>query len=770
MRLSAFTFLIVFVSALATANNATANNGVVRHAVIAGVNNGGSDRLTLRYATKDAESIYGVFASLGGLTQNHTQLLIEPSAQDLLAALATAKADISVEKKRNSSDDQQRIEFLFYFSGHSDEKNLLIGDDKVSYQQLKEAISAIDADVTLAILDSCASGAFTQLKGGTQVQPFLTNKASKVTGYAFLASSSADEAAQESDAVGGAYFTHYMVSALRGAGDLSEDKKVTLNEAYYFAFNETLTRTEGSQHGPQHAAFNIQLAGEGDLVLTDLSETSGELVLDDSILGRIYIRDTRGNLMVELNKTESKPLKLGLEPGRYKITLEQAGRLFRVDNFHLVDGTTQLSQSNLNEIITQTPTAKGFDSQADLTDVEFKWSLTETNSKPPYEPDVKQRVKVDLNLFGNKTYAISGFSGGAILTNTEQNTEGLQISGAYNHTGGSLKGASISGLMNQIEGSTKTSLLMTAGLNQVKGSVEKSVVFGGVNLVSSNVDESALFATALNFTPTLKSSLQIAGGVNYVNHLTNSLQASGIANIANTLNRSSQFSGVLNLANEIDKGYQLGGVINGVNTLEAGAQIGTVNIAKTSGGHQIGIINIAKELNGNAFGLLNLIGNGRHSVTLRNNELGIFNVELKTGSRYTYTQWSLGQMLDDQMAMFGLAFGARFLDTNQFFMEADIGQTQLVKPELCILCNTDSNQDSTDESYMHLRLNAGKKITKHISLVAGISINGSIGSWNDEHWSYQPIENFADDYLGNALWLSNNNRSWIGYSFGLEIL
>jgi hypothetical protein len=39
---------------------------------------------------------------------------------------------------------------------------------------------------------------------------------------------------------------------------------VTLNEAYRFAFDETLARTETTSGGPQHAAYDISLAGTGD--------------------------------------------------------------------------------------------------------------------------------------------------------------------------------------------------------------------------------------------------------------------------------------------------------------------------------------------------------------------------------------------------------------------------------------------------------------------------------------------------------------------------
>ena len=61
--------------------------------------------------------------------------------------------------------------------------------------------------------------------------------------HAYLTSSSEDEASQESDQIGSSFFTHYLVSGLRGAADASDDDLVTLEEVYRYAREETLTRT-----------------------------------------------------------------------------------------------------------------------------------------------------------------------------------------------------------------------------------------------------------------------------------------------------------------------------------------------------------------------------------------------------------------------------------------------------------------------------------------------------------------------------------------------
>ena len=51
---------------------------------------------------------------------------------------------------------------------------------------------------------------------------------------------SAGEDAQESDDIKGSFFTHHLVSALRGAADEDMDGRVVLEEAYRYTYNETL--------------------------------------------------------------------------------------------------------------------------------------------------------------------------------------------------------------------------------------------------------------------------------------------------------------------------------------------------------------------------------------------------------------------------------------------------------------------------------------------------------------------------------------------------
>jgi hypothetical protein len=295
-----------------------------RFAVVVGANQGAPGRLRLHYAVEDADRFAELLQQLGGVSPADCLTLREPARQPLLDALSQVR-----QRALAARDDGQRTEVLFYFSGHADEAGLMLGRERISYRELRDTLAAMPADVGIAVLDACASGAITRLKGGKAHPAFLTDESVQVRGHAFLTSSSESEAAQESDQLQGSFFTHALVSGLRGAADASGDGKVTFGEAYQFAFDETLARTASTQGGAQHPAYDIRMAGTGDVVLTDVRETSASLVLGPDLDGRIYVWDAGHHLLAELGKPAGRTVELGLEPGEYELRYEQPASLFQ---------------------------------------------------------------------------------------------------------------------------------------------------------------------------------------------------------------------------------------------------------------------------------------------------------------------------------------------------------------------------------------------------------------------------------------------------------
>jgi Caspase domain len=155
------------------------NAALRRFAFVASSNDGGPGRVPLRFATSDAQAMADVLAHLGGLR-----------AEDLVSVTGVKRATFqsSLDRLRtimSQTPKGVRRELVVYYSGHSDENGLLLGGERLSYRELRQWLDAMDAEVRIAILDSCASGSLIRLRGGTHRQPFLADLSTDTRGHAF---------------------------------------------------------------------------------------------------------------------------------------------------------------------------------------------------------------------------------------------------------------------------------------------------------------------------------------------------------------------------------------------------------------------------------------------------------------------------------------------------------------------------------------------------------------------------------------------------------
>src|SRR5262249_15794592 len=114
-----------------------------------------------------------------------------------------------------------------------------------------------------------------------------------------MASSSAQELSQESDKLKGSYFTHLLLTALRGAADADGDGRVSLDEAYHYAYRRTLAATARTQVGSQHVTLEMDLAGQGDVPVTYPAQARSHLelpaALDEPAAPRVHGRHVRSD-------------------------------------------------------------------------------------------------------------------------------------------------------------------------------------------------------------------------------------------------------------------------------------------------------------------------------------------------------------------------------------------------------------------------------------------------------------------------------------------
>jgi hypothetical protein len=302
----------------------TAHAETRRIAILVGNNQGAENQPTLRFAETDASKMAHLLLELGNVDEQDVLLLQGQSPANLADALRSAGR----RARKWHSEPDVRVLLLFYFSGHSDGRALDLGPQQVTYEQLRVWIGQVDADVRLLIIDSCKSGSLLQSKGGTKVRPFeiQMNDDLPNLGEALITSSAANESALESEEIRGSFFTHYFVSGLRGAADTSGDGRVSLAEAYRYAFVHTESATAATLGGIQHPSYDYRLSGQGELILTSLSGPAAMLTVP-GVFDRVLISNlVRDEIAVELTPRTSS--KVGLQPGRYSIGAWKNGRHF----------------------------------------------------------------------------------------------------------------------------------------------------------------------------------------------------------------------------------------------------------------------------------------------------------------------------------------------------------------------------------------------------------------------------------------------------------
>jgi len=680
-----------------------------RFALLVGVDDGGPTRVRLRYAATDAKAVGRVLQSLGGVAPEDVVFVSTPTR----AAFDGAFTDIE-QRLRAGATPGVRRELLVYYSGHSDEEGLLVGRDRIGYDELRARVQRAPADLRLVILDSCASGAFTRHKGGVKRPPFLLDASTDMRGHAFLTSSAADERAQESDRIAASYFTYYLVSGLRGAADVNQDRRVTLQEAYQFASQETLARTERSQAGPQHAAYEFDLAGTGDMVVTDVRGTQSGLVLTPELGGRITVREANGALVAELRKPPGNTIELGLDPGAYVVAMDSGSTIFQA-NVALVAGKhTPLAAAAFHAAPPrEAAVARGDDAPAAAGEPAATATATATPTGPALEPTTAFKAILFPMPGGADARAnVHGLSFGFVADRSAR-VSGLQLSIGWAQTDRYLHGAQLSAGANLVQGELDGGAQVTAGANILRGRGRGVQLVGGANVVDG----------AFN-------GVQVAGGANVITGNMSGLQVAGGANVAGA-GRGLQVAGGINLANSYS-GMQLApfnyaGVMNGF-------QFGVVNVASESRGFRFGVVNVARHDDGESFALINVIGNGIHDVSLFATDVTVSNIGFKLGGRHLYTNLIAGYQPGDALAPGVEHFTA---DTKRFATGAGIGWR--FPMERGPLANLELEADwlevrpvwswtSNAPSISSLRLQAGLNLAPHLMLVAGAGVNVAVAT------------------------------------------
>jgi hypothetical protein len=293
----------------------TAAAEVERFALLIGNNAGEADEPDLRYAEADAAKLASVLLELGGFRSENLVLLRGQGARAVESALR------AVEERIAARAGKSEVVLLLYYSGHADASALHLGGERLPVAELERVARGSPAALRLLLVDSCRSGSLTRAKGGQRSPAFAVDLDERLAaqGLVVLTASTATEDAQESDDLRGSFFTHYLVSGLMGAADLTGDGEVSVAEAYRYAYDSTLRASSRTVAGPQHATFRHDLAGHGDLVLTRLAGTAGQRAWLRFPPGQTYLvlkDDADGAVVAEVGMRDARR-RISLRPGRY---------------------------------------------------------------------------------------------------------------------------------------------------------------------------------------------------------------------------------------------------------------------------------------------------------------------------------------------------------------------------------------------------------------------------------------------------------------------
>ena len=752
--------LVCLVAILVAASHVHAATGsgeiaIDRYVFAVSANNGGKGRPVLRYAESDARAFANVLSQMGGVPKQNVYRVTEPSVASLQKQLDNLDKKLSAAKSAKGADANFREEVLVYYSGHADEKGLRLGEEIYSWKEFRKRIDALNADVKIAVIDACGSGAITRVKGGVAVPAFMVDKSSDMKGYAFITSSTQDESSQESDKLKGSFFTHSLVSGLRGAGDVSGDGKVTLSEAYQFAFNETLQKTEATMGGAQHPSRDMNLAGTGDVVMTDLRSTSAGFELDEDVDGHLFIRDEKGELVAELYKKSGRAMSLGFPAGKYSVRMERPAE-FREASITLYDNNrARLSKKQFNavtvektalrgEIKSERSCANGDTAKCSLDSLDRNGVSRTTFGF--YDRDKDPRKGVQLGLFATKTknYMV-GSQVSLFVNSADKDMRGIQVTALLNIANENIDGAQISGTINYAE---SVDGLQLSYINWASEKSEAAQI-GFVNAALDTMRYLQLgFVNASEYSKT---------HIGFVNTSMGSNVQVGFVDVAKDAGVQ---VGFVNVAKDND--VQVG-LVNAT-AWEAGTQVGYVNYVTKAKGRQVGFVNVCFECEKTPVGFVSVVGNGVWSATTTLNEMGSLDLALHLGTAYFYTafEWARpfekgngfkhfedryesGYGIGTQFGQYGSHFELEYMFLNAYEQVSFSGDN--------------------DWNYHHrLRLGFVHKLFPGIGLAVGGSLNWATIGNADKLWP-KPWNNYHDDFGSEK----HKGRFWPGFYSGITV-
>ncbi len=347
------TTLLAIALAFAGLFSASEAHAGERWAFVIGANHGEPGEASLVYAERDAQRMASVLTRLGGVPPENLVSLLGPDATSVRRAFETLSTRIRLSP-------EPPIVF-FYYSGHADSQSLHLRGTTLPFKELKRLVGALSAELSVFIVDACRSGGLIRTKGARPAEPFEMKVKDELRseGVAILTSSSASEDAQESDRLQGGVFTHHLLTGLAGAADSSKDARITLSEAYRYAYAQTIASTSTTEV-VQHPTFAYDLQGETELVLTRMESPQGFARLHLPQSGHYLIFEQFGGREVAAELNASPDTELLLRPGPYLLRRRETSVVFERELALIANARTSVPESDFSLVPYRHAVRKGY--------------------------------------------------------------------------------------------------------------------------------------------------------------------------------------------------------------------------------------------------------------------------------------------------------------------------------------------------------------------------------------------------------------------------
>ncbi len=282
-----------------------------------------------------------------------------------------------------------------------------------------------------------------------------------------------------------------------------------------------------------------------------------------------------------------------------------------------------------------------------------------------------------LNLLGGYTAGIDGVELAGVFNINRKSMRFLQVAGIFNVVGDSTRGIQMAGIYNNV-------------LNNAWG-----IQIGG----------------AVNQARNFSNGIQMAGLANF-DKTAKGLQVAGVMNKYNT-DKGATIAGLTNIARD-SSGTQIAGFLNIGGDVGALQVAGFMNVAKKVKGTQIGFINIA-DSSDYPIGIFNFIKNGGKSIAVSTDENLYAHIDFRSGGKVLYSLLGIGYRFgsDKDKYLLDVGLGAHIVNNKRFFLDGEYVNSSSL--------NTDPKKDVYHTN--SLKVLPGYKISKHLGLFAGPSIN-----------------------------------------------